>query len=143
MQVAESLMSDRLLGPSSIQPNHYSFLQERVIGVSRWASETRTRLAAHAAHDNTIILKVSRETGRVPRRIDSQVQRSEQGSVCHNLVRLCVGRISEGGFVRLGALAADRPQTDSPGTGWNPPTGIVYIADASKLSFSLRASICD
>ena len=64
MQVLESLMNERLLGTSSIQPNHIALLQERVVGDSRWTAEARTRLAAHAAHDNTIILEGEPGTGK-------------------------------------------------------------------------------
>jgi len=142
MQVVESLIKDRLLGVSSIQPNHVAFLQERVIGASRWAAEARSRLAAHAAHDNTIILEGEPGTGK---------------EFLARMIHKCSAR-NKGPFVAISFDSVSDESAESAlfGSVRSLPTGarlihrglvesaeggIVYIADASKLSFSVRANI--
>ena len=142
MQVAESLVSDRLLGPSSIQPNHYSFLQERVIGASRWVAEARTRLAAHAAHDNTIILEGEPGTGRefLARMIHKCSARSKGPFVAISFDSVS-DESAEAALFGSVRLLPTGPRLIHRGLVESAEGGIVYIADASKLSFSLRASI--
>ncbi|HEV8481956.1 MAG TPA: sigma 54-interacting transcriptional regulator [Blastocatellia bacterium] len=142
MQVAESIISDRLLGTSSIQPNHSSFLQERVIGASRWAAEARTRLAAHAAHDNTVILEGEPGTGRefLARMIHKCSARSKGPFVAISFDSVSDESAEAALFGSVRSLPTG-PRLIHPGLVESAEGGIVYIADASKLSFSLRANI--
>jgi two-component system response regulator PilR (NtrC family) len=142
MQVLESLLSNRLHESSSIQSNAAGLLQERLRGASPWTAHARSQAAAHAAHDNTIILEGEPGTGK---------------EFLGRLIHKC-SRRSEGPFVAISFDSVSDESADAAlfGSVRSLPTGarhihrgliesaeggVVYIADASKLSLSLRAKL--
>ena len=64
MQVLESLLTNRLRETTSAQTSHVALLQERLHGASLWTAQARAQVAAHAAHDNTIVLEGEPGTGK-------------------------------------------------------------------------------
>jgi DNA-binding NtrC family response regulator len=142
MQVLESLLSNRLHESSSTQNNNVALLHERFRGASPWTAHARTQMAAHAAHDNTIILEGEPGTGK---------------EFLGRLIHKC-SRRSDGPFVAISFDSVSDESADAAlfGSVRSLPTGarhihrgliesaeggVVYIADASKLSLSLRAKL--
>jgi two-component system response regulator PilR (NtrC family) len=142
MQVLESLLTNRLQESSSSQNDHAAFIQERMRGASPWTAHARTQVAVHAAHDNTIILEGEPGTGK---------------EYLGRLVHKC-SRRSEGPFVSISfdSVSDESAEAALFGSLRTLPTGarhihrgliesaeggVVYIADASKLSLSLRAKL--
>ncbi|GBC76893.1 Transcriptional regulatory protein ZraR [bacterium HR08] len=62
--VQNSLVAYEPMPRRGIEGDISRMIKERLIGVSRWATEARTAVAAHAAHDNPILIEGEPGTGK-------------------------------------------------------------------------------
>ena len=111
---------------------------ERLIGVSRWTEATRTIVAAHAAHDNTVILEGERGTGK--RLLASLIHRfsgrHEGPFVCLELGSTS-DEVARAALFGLGQRQSDDVAGGEKGLTELAQRGTLYIAGLSDISRSL------
>lgn len=141
-QAIEALFSAPRREIIGTQRDVTGFLSTNLIGASRWSAQTRSQIAAHAAHNNAVILTGEPGTGKefLGRLIHRCSERSTGPFVAITFDSVSDESAETALFGSLNVLPTGARHIHR-GLVEEAEGGVVFIADASKLSFPLRAKI--
>jgi len=121
-----------------IEPVTSALIRERLIGVSLWADRARSVVAAHAAHDNTVVVEGAPGAGKrfLARLIHNSSARFEQPFVAfscrevspESVESALFGSVRASNFVQTGLVQAIG-------------SGTLYINGITSFTSSLKAKI--
>jgi len=117
-------------------------IKERLIGVSRWATEARAAVAAHAGHDNPILIEGERGTGKefVARLIHECSARGHGPFVALSCESLSEESVEAALFGSIRALPCGSNRIQR-GLVERAEGGTLYISGSSALSPLLKTEI--
>lgn len=145
-------MSMRIAGPGftgselrsipQFESTPTQIIKERLIGVSRWVSEARTAIAAHAAHDSSVMIEGEVGTGKeFVARLVHECSARRQGP----FISFCCDSISEEsieaalfGWIRVLPSGSNRTQR---GLVEAARGGTLYVSGIANLSSSVRVQL--
>jgi len=113
-----------------------------LIGVSRWTEAARTLVAAHAAHDNTVILEGERGTGkRLLARLIHRFSARHEGPFVFLELGSTSDEVARAVLFGSGQRQSDYVHGGEKGLTELAQAGTLYIAGLSDISPSLTDDI--
>lgn len=143
MRIVESnLTSDEIRSIPHFESTPTQVIKERLIGVSRWVTEARTAIAAHAAHDSPVVIEGQVGTGKeFVARLIHECSARRHGP----FITFCCDSISEEsieaalfGWIRLLPSGSNRTQR---GLVEAARGGTLYVSGVANLTSSLRVQL--